>query len=256
MKRCLLEREPVSLPDWPAGQLTDAERKVCEARGLRSLLFVPVLVGEDSVGAFIVGSVGRVHAFGGADVDVCGALSHAIGLALANARLHASLQRSHEALAQAYDATLEGWSMAHEMRDDETQGHALRVATLRWSWVARSACPRSSCTCAAARCCTTSARWWCPTRSSEQAGPAHRGEWVVMRQHPENAAASSSRIAYLAPALDIPYCHHERWDGTGYPRGIAAPRSRSRRASSRSPMSSTRSPRTAPTARLVATAGA
>ena len=53
-----------------------------------------------------------------------------IGLALANARLHESLQKSHEELEKAYDATIEGWSLALEMRDDETQGHALRVADL------------------------------------------------------------------------------------------------------------------------------
>ena len=61
---------------------------------------------------------------------MCRALSHEIGLALANARLYESLQESHDELESAYDATLEGWSLALEMRDDETQGHALRVADL------------------------------------------------------------------------------------------------------------------------------
>lgn len=45
-------------------------------------------------------------------------------------------------------------------------------------------------------------------------------EWRVMRQHPQHAYDMLSPIAYLRRALDIPYCHHERWDGTGYPRGL------------------------------------
>jgi len=45
-------------------------------------------------------------------------------------------------------------------------------------------------------------------------------EWVIMRQHPQRAYELLSPIAYLRPALDIPYCHHERWDGGGYPRKL------------------------------------
>jgi len=45
-------------------------------------------------------------------------------------------------------------------------------------------------------------------------------EWEIMRKHPQFAYEMLSSIRYLQPALDIPYCHHERWDGTGYPRGL------------------------------------
>jgi HD-GYP domain-containing protein (c-di-GMP phosphodiesterase class II) len=51
-------------------------------------------------------------------------------------------------------------------------------------------------------------------------GPLTEEEWAVMRQHPHYAYTMLSSIASLRPALDIPYCHHERWDGTGYPRGL------------------------------------
>jgi HD-GYP domain-containing protein (c-di-GMP phosphodiesterase class II) len=46
-------------------------------------------------------------------------------------------------------------------------------------------------------------------------------EWVVMRRHPGYAYEWLSPIAFLEKALDIPYCHHEKWDGSGYPRGLA-----------------------------------
>jgi HD-GYP domain-containing protein (c-di-GMP phosphodiesterase class II) len=45
-------------------------------------------------------------------------------------------------------------------------------------------------------------------------------EWVIMRKHPEYALKLLSPISYLRQAVDIPYCHHEKWDGTGYPRGL------------------------------------
>lgn len=52
-------------------------------------------------------------------------------------------------------------------------------------------------------------------------GSLTESEWAVMRMHPVYAYEWLSQIEYLVPALDIPYCHHERWDGKGYPRGLA-----------------------------------
>jgi HD-GYP domain-containing protein (c-di-GMP phosphodiesterase class II) len=51
-------------------------------------------------------------------------------------------------------------------------------------------------------------------------GPLTEEEWEMMRQHPTHAYDMLSPIAYLRPVLHIPYCHHEKWDGTGYPRGL------------------------------------
>ena len=51
-------------------------------------------------------------------------------------------------------------------------------------------------------------------------GPLTPEEWEVMRKHPVYAYELLSPITFLRPALDIPYCHHERWDGSGYPRGL------------------------------------
>jgi putative nucleotidyltransferase with HDIG domain len=221
LARCVREQEPVVVQGWSTADLSEAERAVCEARGLRSLLFVPLLVSEDAVGAFIVGSVGSVHHFRAADVDVCRALSHEIGLALANARLHQSLQRSHEELAQAYDATLEGWSLALEMRDDETQGHALRVSTLSVELGrALGISPDDLVHVRRGALLHDIGKMVVPDAILHKAGPLTEEEWAVMRLHPENGRNFLRKIAYLAPALDIPYCHHERWDGSGYPRGL------------------------------------
>jgi HD-GYP domain-containing protein (c-di-GMP phosphodiesterase class II) len=51
-------------------------------------------------------------------------------------------------------------------------------------------------------------------------GPLTPEEWEVMHTHPTRAYEMLAPIPYLRPALDIPYCHHEKWDGSGYPRGL------------------------------------
>src|SRR5690606_35960385 len=61
-----------------------------------------------------------------------------------------------------------------------------------------------------------------PDRVLLKPGPLDDDEWELMRRHPAFALELLSPIAYLRPALDIPYAHHERWDGGGYPRGLRA----------------------------------
>ena len=219
---CLDDQEPVFVADWMREEASDAERAVGEARGLRSVLFVPLVVSEEAVGAFIVGTSERVLEFQECDVDVCRALSHEIGLAMANARLYESLQRSHDELEWAYDATLEGWSLALEMRDDETRGHAQRVSTLS-AELARAVGMSEEDVIHVRRGALLHdiGKMVVPDAILHKPGPLTDDEWTIMRRHPENARVFLAKINYLKPAMDIPYCHHERWDGSGYPQGLA-----------------------------------
>ena len=59
-----------------------------------------------------------------------------------------------------------------------------------------------------------------PDRILLKEGPLTDEEWVIMRKHTDFAFELMAPIQYLWPALDIPYCHHEKWDGSGYPRGL------------------------------------
>ncbi|MBT6324206.1 MAG: HD domain-containing protein [Candidatus Marinimicrobia bacterium] len=59
-----------------------------------------------------------------------------------------------------------------------------------------------------------------PDATLKKEGSFSKEEWKIMRQHPQNAYDMLSSIPYLEQALDIPYCHHEKWDGSGYPRGL------------------------------------
>lgn len=222
IKACLDSGEPVSLLDSHRATLAPAERSACEARGLRSLLYVPLLLEARPVGAVIVGTTGEVRAFGEDDIDLCRTLSYEISLALANARLFESMQRANAELARAYDATLEGWSVALEMRDAETSGHTQRVVELALAIARRIGFAEPELVqLRRGALLHDIGKMAIPDLILHKPGALSESELAVMRRHPEYARAFLARIDYLAPALDVPYCHHERWDGSGYPQGLS-----------------------------------
>lgn len=138
--------------------------------------------------------------------------------------LHAARKQAEETLVEltvAYDASIEGWGRILDLRDRETQGHSRRVAemTVRVAremgiddaelvHVRRGALLHDI------------GKLGIPDAILHKPGPLAAGEWADMQSHPRLAQEWLSSIPFLGPALEIPYCHHERWDGTGYPRGL------------------------------------
>lgn len=131
------------------------------------------------------------------------------------------LDRLHSELLVAYDKTIEGWSIALDLRDKETEGHSKRVTqrtvelaaaigfdeeALRHIW-------RGS-------MLHDVGKLGIPDSILLKPGKLDEDEWRIMRLHPVYAYEWLWKIEYLRPALHIPYCHHEHWDGTGYPRGL------------------------------------
>ena len=142
-------------------------------------------------------------------------------IAIDNATLFIELQRSNLDLNLAYDATLTGWGKALELRDKETQGHTQRVAGL--SEILGRAMGLSDAQLGYARqgaLLHDIGKMGIPDSILLKVGPLTAEEWDIMRKHPSFAYEMLSPVKYLRPALDIPYCHHEKWDGTGYPRGL------------------------------------
>ena len=142
-------------------------------------------------------------------------------IAIDNATLFEKLQRSNTELALAYDTTLEGWSRALDLRDKETEGHTQRVTemTLRLAKaIGVSEAERVHMTRGALL--HDIGKMGIPDSILLKPGPLTGEEWQIMRLHPGYAYELLSPITYLRPALPIPYCHHEKWDGTGYPRGL------------------------------------
>ncbi len=149
------------------------------------------------------------------------ALAGQAAIAVDNAGLFASLRRSNLELSLAYDATIEGWSRAMDLRDHETEGHSRRVTemTLRLCralgmgddelvHVRRGALLHDI-----GKIGIPDAILLKPSALTDE-------ERAVIRQHPLYALEMLSPIAFLRPALDIPHWHHERWDGAGYPNGL------------------------------------
>jgi len=149
------------------------------------------------------------------------ALAAQAAIAIDNAELFDDLQRANAELAQAYDATLEGWSRALEMRDKETKDHTRRVTgmtvrlarTMGFSEEELVHIRRGG-------LLHDIGKMAIPDGILLKPAPLTGAEEEIMRKHPLYAYEMLSPIPYLRPALDIPYCHHERWDGTGYPRGL------------------------------------
>ncbi|MDE3091491.1 MAG: HD-GYP domain-containing protein, partial [Chloroflexota bacterium] len=149
------------------------------------------------------------------------ALAEQAAIAIDNAALFNDLQRSNTDLTLAYDATIEGWSRALDLRDKETEGHTQRVTdmTLRLArgmgvsdnelvHLRRGALLHDI------------GKMGIPDSILHKPGALSDEEWAIMRRHPQLAYDMLSPITYLKSALDVPYCHHEKWDGTGYPRGL------------------------------------
>nr|MBC8333503.1 GAF domain-containing protein [Anaerolineae bacterium] len=149
------------------------------------------------------------------------AMSTQAAIAIDNANLFNDLQRSNIDLALAYDSTLEGWAKALELRDEDTEGHTRRVTDLTLKLarkmgvsgvdlehIRRGALLHDI------------GKMGIPDGILLKPGKLTEEEWDVMRKHPVYAYELLSQIPYLRNALDIPYCHHEKWDGSGYPRGL------------------------------------
>ncbi len=142
-------------------------------------------------------------------------------IAVDSTQMFEGLQRANMELAVAYDATIEGWSQAMDLRDKETEGHTQRVTKMAVELakamkfddeelvhIRRGALLHDI------------GKIGVPDHILLKPDKLTDEEWKVMRMHPQFAYDMLNSVAYLRRALDIPYCHHEKWDGTGYPRGL------------------------------------
>jgi putative nucleotidyltransferase with HDIG domain len=143
-------------------------------------------------------------------------------IAIDNAMLFKDLQHSTAELTLAYDKTIDGWSRALDLRDKETEDHTRRVTELTLRLAQRMGIPDEELI-HIRRGATLHdiGKVAMPDDILFKPGPLTKEEWVIMRRHPLIAAEMLKPISYLAPALPIPRFHHEKWDGSGYPDGLA-----------------------------------
>lgn len=145
-----------------------------------------------------------------------------VAIAVDNFSMYDDLQRSNIDLTLAYDATIEGWAHALELKDMETEGHSRRVVetTLELARrlnVGKELLPHIR----RGALLHDIGKMGIPDSILQKTGKLNDDEWDIMRQHPVYAYEWLSRVPYLRPAMEIPYAHHERYDGTGYPRNLS-----------------------------------
>jgi len=154
-------------------------------------------------------------------IDFLETLAGQAAIAIENASLFENLERSNRELSQAYDATIEGWSHALDLRDKETEGHTLRVTKMALELARKFGFTEEQ---------LQHIRWGALLHDIGKMGVPDsillkpdqltQEEWETMKKHPDFAFEMLSPIAYLKPSLDIPHYHHEKWGGTGYPRRL------------------------------------
>jgi PAS domain S-box-containing protein len=142
-------------------------------------------------------------------------------IAIDNTTLLEDLHRTNVELTLAYDTTLEGWSKTLDLRDKETEGHTLRVTELTIK-IAQQIGIREEDIVHIRRGSLLHdiGKMGIPDKILLKPGPLNEEEWSIMKTHSSLAYNLLFPITYLRPALDIPQYHHERFDGSGYPKGL------------------------------------
>jgi diguanylate cyclase (GGDEF)-like protein/putative nucleotidyltransferase with HDIG domain len=150
-------------------------------------------------------------------------LSAILAAAESHDRSIQNAREASDAMASSIDETLEAWARVLELRDQETEGHSRRVSALTIELAKSLGVPESEYPMMRRGALLHDiGKMGVPDAVLLKPGALSAEERGVMAQHPGLAQAILSRIAFLGNAVDIPYCHHERWDGTGYPRGLKA----------------------------------
>ncbi len=154
-------------------------------------------------------------------IDFADALAGQAAVAVNNISLFTNLEEANESLIQAYDATIEGWAHALELRDQETEGHSRRVVDLTLKIAKRFGFSENNLQHIRRGVLLHDiGKMGIPDEILRKPGPLSEKEWDMMHQHPVFAYDMLKGIDYLEPALRIPHYHHERWDGSGYPEGL------------------------------------
>ncbi len=217
--RAVLERSMVFARDL--GQAPPRLALAMEQAGFVAALAVPLVARGQVKGVLEVFS--RAPLEPSPDwLEFLDGLAAQAAVAADNAEMFGELQRSHFELTLAYDATLEGWGRALDLRDRETEGHTRRVTALTLRLAAEMGVPEHGLVHVRRGALLHDiGKIGVPDAILLKPGPLTEDEWVVMRRHPVLARDMLAAIPFLRSAIDIPYCHHERWDGGGYPQGLA-----------------------------------
>ncbi len=227
-QRVLEQDEPVLLSTLNA-EVGKDERAALLLDYAQTVALIPLRVHEFAsnssriLGLLMVGETRREERepFTAEKIRLARSIGDQAAIAIDKVRLFHDLQRSNIDLRLAYDATIIGWSTALDLRDKETEGHTQRVAEITLRLAKRMGFSEQDLVHVRRGALLHDiGKMGVPDSILLKPDKLTDEEWEVMRMHPTYAHHMLVPIAYLAPALDIPYCHHEKWDGTGYPQRL------------------------------------
>jgi putative nucleotidyltransferase with HDIG domain len=216
-----LERRMLHVPDLRTSDVRTARMELLQKEQFVAYYAVPLLAKGKVQGVLEV--FNRTSLQADSDwLDFLETLAGQAAIAIDNSALFDELQKSNVDLSRAYDTTLDGWSRALDLRDKETEGHSARVTEMTLRLARFMGFSEESLTHVRRGALLHDiGKMGIPDSILLKPGPLTDEEWVIMKMHPVYAVELLSPIEYLRPALDIPYCHHEKWDGSGYPRGLS-----------------------------------
>jgi HD-GYP domain-containing protein (c-di-GMP phosphodiesterase class II) len=216
----MMERRTIHIPDLKAVIENFIRSDIFTAEGFATYSAVPLVAKGEVKGILEVYNRDQ-HECGAEWLEFLETLAGQVAIAIDNSQLFNNLQRSNLELSMAYDATIEGWSRALDMRDRETEGHTKRVTEVTINLARMMGLSETDLVhMRRGILLHDMGKMGIPDKILHKTEPLKEEEWKVMRMHPQYAFEMLAPIAYLRPALDIPGSHHEKWDGSGYPRGL------------------------------------
>jgi PAS domain S-box-containing protein len=215
-----LERRSVYIPDLKQQETNFHKSPHFPEEGFVSYYGIPLVAKGEIIGVLEIFQRCPLHP-NPEWVAFADTLAGQAAIAIDNIQLIDKLRKSNLEIIQAYDRTIEGWARALELRDMETKGHSWRVMEFTMQ-LARlmEVSEQSLIHVRRGALLHDIGKIGVPDKILQKPGPLDDEEWKIMRKHPLYAYEWLSSNQYLRPTLDIPYCHHEKWDGSGYPRGL------------------------------------
>lgn len=215
--RVALERKLLNVPDLKANQMEFGRSPLFQVEGFVAYYGVPLIAKGRVLGVLEMFHRSELQP----DADWLNFLNMIAGqaaIAIDSAIMFRELQKSNIELSLAYDATIEGLMRALDLRDRETEEHTRRVSDTTVKLAVHLGVSETDLIhIRRGAILHDIGKVAIPDRILFKPGPLADDEWSIMRRHPGIAVDLLSSVSYLAPALEIPHWHHERWDGTGYP---------------------------------------
>jgi PAS domain S-box-containing protein len=215
-----LTRQSVDIPELAKENLPPSFQKMIQQEGFVAYRSLPIIAKGEVKGVLEIYHRSALPSNMEWN-DLFNLLAGQAAIAIDNAMLFNNLQHVNAELEIAYDATIESWSQALDFWDSHSDTHIdsmveLTISLAHKLGVSESELPNIR----RGVLLHDIGKMELADKILFKAGPLDQDEWEAIKKHPTKAYNLLYKIAYLRPALDIPYCHHEQWDGSGYPRGL------------------------------------